>query len=96
MVQEAEALEKPGRPTFFETPAWSFNMGMKVLLVGLLSVKKRRAWVHEGLGTSTTLHARHLWGRWESSSRSAAGHAARAVCFFTLTVGFRRTFSVLV
>ncbi len=32
MVQEAEALEKPGRPTFFETPAWSFNMGMKFLL----------------------------------------------------------------
>ncbi len=27
MVQEAEALEKPGKPTFFETPAWSFNMG---------------------------------------------------------------------
>jgi hypothetical protein len=27
MVQKAEALEKPGRPTFFETPAWSFNMG---------------------------------------------------------------------
>jgi len=24
---EAEALEKPGRPTFFETPAWSFSMG---------------------------------------------------------------------
>ena len=21
-----EALEKPGRPTFFETPAWSFNI----------------------------------------------------------------------
>ena len=34
MVQEAEALEKPGRPTFFETPAWSFSMGMKFLLVG--------------------------------------------------------------
>jgi hypothetical protein len=28
MVQEAEALEKPGKPTFFETPAWSFNMGI--------------------------------------------------------------------
>jgi hypothetical protein len=27
MVQEAEALEKPGKPTFFEMPAWSFNMG---------------------------------------------------------------------
>jgi hypothetical protein len=26
MVQEAEALEKPGKPTFFETPAWSFNI----------------------------------------------------------------------
>jgi len=26
-VQEAEALEKPGKPTFFETPAWSFNIG---------------------------------------------------------------------
>jgi|LakMenE01Jun11ns_1017448.scaffolds.fasta_scaffold9664305_2 hypothetical protein len=26
MVQEAEALEKPGRPTFFETPAWSFSI----------------------------------------------------------------------
>jgi hypothetical protein len=35
MVHEADALEKPGRPTFFETPAWSFNMGMKFLLVGL-------------------------------------------------------------
>ena len=34
MVQEAEALEKFGRPTFFETPAWSFNMGMKFLLGG--------------------------------------------------------------
>jgi hypothetical protein len=31
MVHEAEALEKPGRPTFFDTPAWSFNMGMKFL-----------------------------------------------------------------
>jgi hypothetical protein len=28
MVQEAEALEKPGRPTFFEMPAWSFNIEM--------------------------------------------------------------------
>jgi hypothetical protein len=36
MVQEAEALEKPGRPTLFETPAWSFNMRMEFLLVGLL------------------------------------------------------------
>ena len=26
MVQEAEALEKPGKPTFFDTPAWSFNI----------------------------------------------------------------------
>ena len=34
MVHEAEALEKPGRPTFFETPAWSFSMGMEFLLVG--------------------------------------------------------------
>jgi len=34
MVQEAEALEKPGKPTFFETPAWSFNMEMKFLLDG--------------------------------------------------------------
>jgi hypothetical protein len=25
-MQLAEALEKPGKPTFFETPAWSFNM----------------------------------------------------------------------
>jgi len=32
-VQEAEALEKPGRPTFFERPAWSFNMGWEFLLV---------------------------------------------------------------
>ena len=36
MVQEAEALEKPGKPTFFETPAWSFNMGMKFLWGGLV------------------------------------------------------------
>lgn len=34
MVQEAEALEKPGRPTFFETPAWSCNIRMEFLLVG--------------------------------------------------------------
>jgi hypothetical protein len=33
-VQEAEALEKPGRPTFFETPAWSFNMGIFLSWVG--------------------------------------------------------------
>ena len=33
MVQEAEALEKPGKPTFFETPAWSFSMGVKFLCV---------------------------------------------------------------
>ena len=26
-MQLAEALEKPGKPTFFDTPAWSFNMG---------------------------------------------------------------------
>jgi hypothetical protein len=26
MVQEADALEKPGRPTFFETHAWSLSM----------------------------------------------------------------------
>ena len=34
MVHEAEALEKPGRPTFFETPAWNFSLGLKFLLVG--------------------------------------------------------------
>jgi len=34
LLPGAEALKKPGRPTFFETPAWSFNMGMKFLLVG--------------------------------------------------------------
>ena len=28
MVQEAEALEKPGKPTFFETPAWSLSIGI--------------------------------------------------------------------
>jgi len=28
MVREAEALEKPVKPTFFVTPAWSFNTGM--------------------------------------------------------------------
>jgi hypothetical protein len=42
MVQEAEALEKPGRPTFFETLAWSFNMGMKFLWdwwVGITAAK---------------------------------------------------------
>jgi hypothetical protein len=32
MVHEAEALDTPGKPTFFETPAWSFNMDMKFLL----------------------------------------------------------------
>ena len=36
MVQLADALEKPGRPTFFETPAWSFNIGVKFLLGGWL------------------------------------------------------------
>ena len=32
MVQLAEALEKPGKPTFFETPAWSLSMGWVVLV----------------------------------------------------------------
>ena len=27
LVQLAEALEKPGKPNFFETPAWSLSMG---------------------------------------------------------------------
>jgi phosphopantetheinyl transferase len=35
MVHEAEALEKPGRPTFFETPAWSFNMGIFLSWLGV-------------------------------------------------------------
>ncbi len=52
-----------------------------------------------GLGTSTTLHARHLLGSRDSSSRSA-GHAARAACFVVLdfmsALAFRRAFSVLV
>jgi hypothetical protein len=26
MVQLAEALEKPGRPTFLDTPAWSLSI----------------------------------------------------------------------
>jgi hypothetical protein len=65
-----------------------------ISFLGWLGMKKRRAWVYEGLSTSTTLHARHLWGRGESSSRSAAGHAARATCFFrlgfTLALAFLR------
>ena len=62
-------------------------------------MKKRRAWVQGGLGTSTTLHARHLWGRGFRQVRSAADHAARATCFllgFMLAFGFFRAFSVLV
>ena len=47
------------------------------------------------MGTSTTRHARHLLGSLESSSRSAAGHAALAACFFTLLLAFFRAFSVL-
>ena len=31
IVQLAEALEKPGKPTFLETPAWSFSMGLVFL-----------------------------------------------------------------
>jgi hypothetical protein len=69
-------------------------------------MEKRRAWVQGGLGTSTTLHARHLKASRESSSRSepAAGHAARATCFFTLVLAptpalprffLSRAFSVL-
>ena len=51
--------------------------------------EKRRAWVQGGLGTSATRHARRLMGS-RSSSRSAAGHAARATCFFELDLAFRR------
>jgi hypothetical protein len=72
-------------------------MGMKFLLGGwlnLLEMKKRRAWVQGGLGTSTTLHARHLWGRASRQVRSAAGYAARATCFVVLALmsalAFRR------
>ena len=48
------------------------------------------------MGTSTTLHARRLLGSLETSSRSAAGHAARATCFLLVFVFFlSRAFSVL-
>jgi hypothetical protein len=52
MVQEAEALEKPGRPTFFETPAWSFNMG------GSFCV---RIWVDGGNEFASAIHERAIW-----------------------------------
>ena len=52
MVREAEALEKPGRPTFFETPAWSFNMdgfflGLKGL--GVEGGNEFASAIHEGV-----------------------------------------------
>ena len=55
-------------------------------------MKRRRAWVREGLGTFATLHARRLMGSLEPSSRSA-GHAARVACFLGF---FFRAFGVLV
>jgi hypothetical protein len=60
-VQLAEALEKPGKPIFFETPAWSLSMGWWSFVgVGMVGMEKRRAWVQGGLGTSTTPHARRF------------------------------------
>ena len=68
MVQLAEALEKPGKPTFFETPAWSLSMGCWSFVgVGMVGMEKRRAWVQGGLGTSTTPHARRFMGSRETS-----------------------------
>ena len=61
-----------------------YGIGMLIGSLLPVGVKKRRAWVQEGLGTSTTPHARRFMGTRESSSRSAAGHAARADCFLGL------------
>jgi hypothetical protein len=38
-----------------------------VVLLGLRSMEKQRAWVQGGLGTSTTPHARRFMGSWETS-----------------------------
>jgi hypothetical protein len=61
--------------------------------LNLLEIEKRRAWVQGGLGTSATLHARHLLGSRETG-RLSAGHAARAACFGVLAsasaLAFRR------
>jgi hypothetical protein len=65
-------------------------------------VKKRRAWEQGGLGTSATLHARHLaMGTWVLACYASAGPihgqaAVRATCFFTPALAFFRAFSVLV
>lgn len=50
--------------------------------LNLLQIKKRRAWLRGGLGTSTTQHARHLLGL--QFLVHSADHAARAACFFRL------------
>jgi hypothetical protein len=50
MVQLADALEKPGKPTFFETPAWSFNMGM------VLSVAVGGRGTREQIATAVQIH----------------------------------------
>ena len=69
----------------------------EMAVIQISMTKKRRAWVQRGLGTSATVHARHLMGSLESSSRSA-GHAARAACFFVpvAVLAFFRALSVLV
>jgi len=48
--------------------------------------------VQGGLGTSTTLHARHLLGS-QGIVWASAGHAARAACFLAF---FIRLLGVLV
>ena len=75
-----------GQTDFLRDAGMEFQHGLGP--VGwIVWLKKRRAWVQRGLGTSTTLHARHLLGSRETG-RSAAGHAARAACFFTLAAAF--------
>ena len=55
MVQLAEALEKPGKPTFLETPAWSLSLGW-VSFVGL-EVGNRKA---TGVGAGRLGHLHHI------------------------------------
>ena len=85
IVQLAEALEKPGKPTFFETPAWSLSMGW-VSFVGLeVGDEKATGDLVEilaglaghGVEQVAVTHAGDLLEKWESGHGHGHGQGLR-------------------
>jgi hypothetical protein len=92
-----DAISTPLSKGVSRTVKWISN---SLVPLGFFHNKKRRAWVQGGLGTSATLHARHLaMGTRVLACYASAGPihcqaAARAACFGVLAsasaLAFRR------